>query len=62
MGVPDPEHGCGSGDREPELGIIPCSVQLEDRLSVWVSEATKDVILGDAVFINNDTVDREQVD
>jgi hypothetical protein len=31
--VPDPEHGCGSGDKDHELEIIPCSVQLEDRLS-----------------------------
>jgi hypothetical protein len=37
-------------------------VQLDDRLSVWVSEETEDVILGDAVFTNNDTVDGEQVD
>jgi hypothetical protein len=62
IGVPYPEHGCGSGDREHELESIPCSVQLEDRLSVCVSEATEDVILGDAVFTNNDIVDREQVD
>jgi hypothetical protein len=37
-------------------------VQLDDRLSVCVSEATEDVILGDAVFTNNDTVDGEQAD
>jgi hypothetical protein len=35
---------------------------LVHRLSVCVSEATEDVILGDAVFTNNDTVDEEQVD
>jgi hypothetical protein len=57
IGNPDPEHGCSSLDREHELAIIPCSVQLDDRLSVCVSEATEDVILGDAVFTNNDTVD-----
>jgi hypothetical protein len=62
MGVPDPEHGCGTLDREHELESIPCSVQLDDRLSVSVSEATEDVILRDAVFANNDTVDGEQVD
>jgi hypothetical protein len=62
MGVPDPEHGCGTLDREHELESIPCSVQLDDRLSVSVSEATEDVILGGAVFTNNDTVDEEQVD
>jgi hypothetical protein len=50
IGVPDPEHGCGSDDREHELESIPCNVQLGDRLSVCVSEATEDVILGDAVF------------
>jgi hypothetical protein len=43
------------------LESIPCSVQLDDRLSLFVSEATEDVILGDAVFTNNDTVDGEQV-
>jgi hypothetical protein len=43
------------------LQSIPCSVQLDGRLSVCVSEATEDVILGDAVFANNDTVDGEQV-
>jgi hypothetical protein len=37
-------------------------VQLDDRLSVCVSEAKNDVILGDEVFTNNDTVDGEQVD
>jgi hypothetical protein len=58
---PDPEHGCGSLDREHELGSFPCSVQLEDRLSVCVSDAREDVILGDAVFTNNYTVDGEQV-
>jgi hypothetical protein len=62
MGVPDPEHGCGTLDTEHELKSIPCSVQLDDRLSVSVSEATEDVILRDAVFANNDTVDGEQVD
>jgi hypothetical protein len=61
-GDPDPEHGCGSLDREHELESIPCSVQLDERLSVCVSEATEDVILGDAVFTNNDAVDGEQVD
>jgi hypothetical protein len=61
IGDPDPEHGCGTLDREHELESIPCSVQLDDRLSVCVSEATEDVILGDAVFTNNDTVDGEQV-
>jgi hypothetical protein len=62
IGFPDPEHGCGSGDREHELENIPCSVQLEDRLSLCVSEAKEDVILGDALFTNNDTIDGEQVD
>jgi hypothetical protein len=62
IGVPAPEHGCGSLDREHELESTPCTVQLDDRLSVCVSEATEDVILGDAVFTNNDTVDGEQVD
>jgi hypothetical protein len=62
MGVPDPEHGCGTLDREHELESIPCSVQLDDRLSVSVSEATEDVILRDAVFANNYTVNGEQVD
>jgi hypothetical protein len=59
---PDPEHGCGSLDREYELESIPCSLQLDDRFSVRASEATEDVILGDAVFTKNDTVDGEQVD
>jgi hypothetical protein len=62
IGVPDPEHVCGRLDSEHELEIIPCSAQLDYRLSVRVSEATEDVILGDAVFANNDTVDGEQVD
>jgi hypothetical protein len=62
VGVPDPEHGRGSGDRERELENIPCSAQMDDTLSVCVSEATEDIILGDAVFINNGTVDGEQVD
>jgi hypothetical protein len=44
------------------LESIPCSVHLDDRLSVCVSEATEDVILGDAVFTKNDTKDGEQVD
>jgi hypothetical protein len=35
---------------------------LDDRLSVCVSEATEDVILGDPVFTNYDTVNGEQVD
>jgi hypothetical protein len=35
---------------------------LEDRLSVCVSVATENVILGDEVFKNNDTIDGEQVD
>jgi hypothetical protein len=35
---------------------------LDDGLSVCVSEATEDVIQGDAVFTNNDTVYGEQVD
>jgi hypothetical protein len=43
------------------LESIPCSVQLDDRFSVCVSEATENVILGDAVFTNNYTVDGEQV-
>jgi hypothetical protein len=43
--VPDPEHECGSLDRKHELESIPCSVQLDYRLSVCVSEATEDVIL-----------------
>jgi hypothetical protein len=47
IGVPDPKHGCGRLDREHESEIIPCSVQLDDRLSVCVSEATEYVILGD---------------
>jgi hypothetical protein len=61
-GDPDPEHGCGSSGREHELESIPFSVQLDDRLSVCVSKATEDVILGDAVFKNTDTLDGEQVD
>jgi hypothetical protein len=35
---------------------------LDDRLSVCVSEATEDVIPGDAVFTNYDTVNGEQMD
>jgi hypothetical protein len=62
IGVPDPEHGRGSLDREHEVERIPYSAQLDDRLSVCVSEAKEDVILGDAVFTNNDIVDGEQVD
>jgi hypothetical protein len=62
VGVPDPENGRGSGDREHELEIIPCSAQMDDTLSVCVSEATEYIILGDAVFTNNGTVDGEQVD
>jgi hypothetical protein len=31
MEVPDPEHGCGTLDREHEWERIPCSVQLDDR-------------------------------
>jgi hypothetical protein len=62
IGVPDHEHGCGSLNRENKLESIPCSVQLDNRLSVYVSEATEYVILGDAVFANNNTVDGEQVD
>jgi hypothetical protein len=62
IGDPDPEHGCGSLDREHELESIPCSVQLDARFSVCVSEATKDVNLGDAVYKNNGTLDGEQVD
>jgi hypothetical protein len=61
IGYPDPEHGCGSLDREHELESIPCSVQLDDRLCVCVSGSTEDVIVGDAVFTNNDTVDGEQM-
>jgi hypothetical protein len=34
----------------------------DKSLCYSVSEATEDVILGDAVFTNNDTVDGEQVD
>jgi hypothetical protein len=37
IGVLDPEHGCGSLDREHELESIPFSVQLDDSLSVCVS-------------------------
>jgi hypothetical protein len=62
IGVPDPEHGCGRLDSEHELESILCSAQLDNRLSVCVSEATEDVILGDAIFTNNYTVDGEQVD
>jgi hypothetical protein len=60
IGVPDPEHGYGSGDIEHELEIDCSSLQLEDKMSVCDLETTEDVILGDAVFKNNDTVDGEQ--
>ena len=48
--VPDPEHVSGSDDREQEVEIIPHAVHLEDIFSVCVSETTKDLILGGAVF------------
>jgi hypothetical protein len=41
IGDTDPEHGCGTLDREHELESIPCSVELDDRLSVCVSEPQK---------------------
>jgi hypothetical protein len=61
-GVPDSEHGCGSGDREHKLESNPSSLQLEDRLDARVSEATGDFNLEDAVFTKNYTLDAEQVD